>query len=98
MDQRRWFCLARVQYPKTCGISSLVSCWNYLFSTLGVGEHRCISTEEALEVLGFTPPYNNISFGSFTGNDTLILWFNMLNKHFGMSGYAKISFKLQGKD
>jgi hypothetical protein len=87
-----------VQYPKTCGISSLVSCWNYLFSSLGVGEHRPVSTEEALEVLGFTPPYNNIPFGSFTGNDTLILWFNMLNKHFGVSGHARISFKLHDKD
>ena len=37
MDQRRWFCMARPQYPKSCGISSLVSCWNYLYSTLGVG-------------------------------------------------------------
>ena len=63
MDQRRWFCMARPQYPKSCGISSLVSCWNYLFSTLGAGSHRPISTEEALEVLGFKPPYNNVSFG-----------------------------------
>ena len=37
MDQRRWFCMARPQYPKSCGISSLVSCWNFLYSTLGVG-------------------------------------------------------------
>ena len=57
MDQRRWYCLARPQYPKSCGISSLVSCWNYLYSTLGVGNKRPISTEEALEVLGFKPPY-----------------------------------------
>ena len=53
MDQRRWFCMARPQYPKSCGISSLVSCWNYLYSTLGVGQKQPISTEEALEVLGF---------------------------------------------
>jgi len=25
MDIRRWYCLARPQYPKSCGISSLVS-------------------------------------------------------------------------
>jgi hypothetical protein len=60
MDQRRWFCMARPQYPKSCGISSLTSCWNYLYSTLGVGTHRPISVEEALEVLGFTPPYTNV--------------------------------------
>ena len=72
MDMRRWFCMARPQYPKSCGISSLTSCWNYLHSTLGVGKKNPISTEEALEVLGFKPPYNNVSFGDFTGNDTLI--------------------------
>ena len=38
MDMRRWFCMARPQYPKSCGISSLTSCWNYLYSTLGVGK------------------------------------------------------------
>lgn len=96
MDQRRWFCLARPQYPKSCGISSLVSCWNFLFSSLGAGKHRPISTEEALEVLGFKPPYQDVTFGSFTGNDTLLLWFNLLNKFFGVKGEARISFKLNG--
>jgi hypothetical protein len=38
MDIRRWFCMARPQYPKSCGISSLTSCWNYLYSTLGAGK------------------------------------------------------------
>jgi hypothetical protein len=57
LDIRRWFCMARPQYPKSCGISSLISCWNYLYSILGVGEKQPISVEEALEVLGFTPPY-----------------------------------------
>ena len=83
MDQRRWFCMARPQYPKSCGISSLTSCWNFLFSTLGAGTHRPISTEEALEVLGFKPPYQGVSFGAFTGNNTLIQWFGLLNKYFG---------------
>lgn len=72
LDQRRWDCLSRPQYPKSCGISSLTSCWNYLYSRLGTGTLRPISTEEALEVLGFKPPYNDVKFGSFTGNDTLI--------------------------
>jgi hypothetical protein len=98
MDQRRWLCLARVQYPKTCGISSLTSCWNYLYSTLGTGTHRPISTEEALEVIGITPPYDGIKFGSFTGNEALLFWFDMLNKHFGTFGRAKISFKRCGRD
>lgn len=97
MDQRRWYCLARPQYPKSCGISSLVSCWNYLYSSLGVGTKRPISTEEALEVLGFKPPYQGVSFGSFTGNDTLILWFSLLNRYFGVKGDSRIAFKLHGK-
>jgi hypothetical protein len=69
-----------------------------LFSTLGAGTHRPISTEEALEVLGFKPPYQGVAFGSFTGNDTLLLWFNLLNKFFGVKGEARISFKLRGRD
>jgi len=97
MDIRRWFCMARPQYPKSCGISSLVSCWNYLYSTLGVGKKQPISTEEALEVLGFQPPYNNVSFGSFTGNDTLIQWFGLLNRKFGVRGEAAIVYKMHGK-
>lgn len=86
MDMRRWLSMARPQHPKSCGISSLVSCWNYLYSWLGVGQQRPISTEEALEVLGFKPPYTNVDFGSFTGNETLIQWFALLNKFFKVKG------------
>jgi hypothetical protein len=64
---------------------------------LGVGTLRPISTEEAFEVLGFKPPYTNVSFGSFTGNDTLVCWFNLLNKFFNVKGKAKIVWKLHGK-
>jgi len=49
-------------------------------------------------VLGFKPPYHGVAFGSFTGNDTLILWFSLLNKFYGVKGEARISFKLRGKD
>ena len=97
MDTRRWFCMARPQYPKSCGISSLTSVWNFLYSTLGAGSLRPISTEEALEILGFKPPYEGVSFGSFTGNGTLIQWFSLLNKYFGVHGEARISFKLHGE-
>jgi hypothetical protein len=43
MDMRRWFCLSRPQYTRSCGISSLTTCWNYLYSTLGVGKLNPIS-------------------------------------------------------
>lgn len=97
MDSRRWMCMARAQYPRSCGISSLTSCFNYLFSTLGTGTQRPISTEEALEALGFRPPYDNINFGSLTGNDTLIAWFYLLCRHYKVKGKAKIMWKLHGK-
>ena len=90
--------MARPQHPKSCGISSLTSVWNYLYSTLGAGSHQPISTEEALEVLGYSPPYNDVQFGKFTGNGTLQIWFNLLNKHFRTKGRTRICYKLHGKD
>lgn len=32
------YCISRPQYKTSCGISSLVSCWNFLYSTLGAGK------------------------------------------------------------
>jgi len=84
LDKRRWYCVTRPQYPKTCGMSSLVSCWNFLFSYLGAGTHRPISIEEAIEAIDsercqVPPPYTGVSFGSFTGNYILFEWFEKLN-------------------
>ena len=31
--------MSRPQYSRSCGVSSVVSCWNYLFSTLGNGRY-----------------------------------------------------------
>ena len=42
------YCISRPQYSKSCGLSSVVSCWNYLFSTLGGGTLPPITQEEAL--------------------------------------------------
>jgi hypothetical protein len=39
-----------------------------------------------------------VSFGSFTGNGTLTQWFGLLNKFYGVTGEARVSFKLHGKD
>jgi hypothetical protein len=97
LDTARWFCLSRPQYPKSCGISSLVSCFNYLYSTLGNGSLTPISVEHALSILGIHPPYHDVRFGKFTGNQTLISWFNVLRHHFGLKGKASIFFKLHGK-
>jgi hypothetical protein len=79
LDQRRWFCLSRAQYKRSCGISSLISVWNYLFSWLGTGSFPPLSQEEALIKLGvckeFDREFKDIEFGAFTGNMTLIKWF-----------------------
>ncbi|MGH0180297.1 UNVERIFIED_CONTAM: hypothetical protein FKN15_003392 [Acipenser sinensis] len=74
LDQRRWYCISRPQYKTSCGISSLVSCWNFLYSTLGAGSLPPITQEEALLILGFQPPFEEIKFGPFTGNATLMRW------------------------
>ncbi|XP_022098707.1 basic immunoglobulin-like variable motif-containing protein isoform X2 [Acanthaster planci] len=97
LDQRRWFCMSRPQYSKSCGLSSLVSCWNYLFSTLGAGSRPPITQEEALTVLGFQPPFGDIRFGPFTGNGTLMRWFRKLNNHYGTRGKSYHMYKPVGK-
>jgi hypothetical protein len=75
----------------------LTSVWNFLFSTLGAGKLQPISTEEALEILGFKPPYSNFDFGSFTCNDTLIQWFQLLCLHYKVKGKAQLLWKPKGK-
>ena len=43
-----WLTISRPQYQRTCGISSLVSIWNYQFSKLGLGDKDPISIEQAM--------------------------------------------------
>ena len=43
--------MSRPQYKTSCGISSLVSCWNYLFSTLGHGRYVLHASQEGKIVL-----------------------------------------------
>jgi len=52
--------------------------------------------EEALNILGFKPPFDEIRFGPFTGNATLIRWFRQLNTHFGVKGKAYYLYKPKG--
>ncbi|XP_056893596.1 basic immunoglobulin-like variable motif-containing protein isoform X2 [Takifugu flavidus] len=96
-DLRRWYCISRPQYKTSCGISSLVSCWNFLYSTLGAGSLPPISQEEALHILGFQPPFEEIKFGPFTGNATLMRWFRQLNDNFRVRGCSYILYKPHGK-
>lgn len=57
-----------------------------------------MSQEQALNILGFDEPYNEIRFGPFTGNATLIKWFDKLNAHFNINGNASIFYKPVGKN
>ena len=88
--------MTRPQYPKTCGMSSVMSCWNYLFSTLGAGALTPVSTEEALHTIGFLPPFGGIKFGGFTGNIALTEWFQVICKKFGVKGSARVVYKRNG--
>ncbi|XP_076817517.1 basic immunoglobulin-like variable motif-containing protein [Clavelina lepadiformis] len=97
LDLRRWYCMSRPQYKKSCGITSLVSVWNYLFSTLGTGNLNPITQEEALHILGFKPPFGEIRFGPFTGNATLMRWFRRLNEFFSVYGKAHYLYKPKGR-
>ncbi|XP_077573077.1 basic immunoglobulin-like variable motif-containing protein isoform X1 [Stigmatopora nigra] len=97
LDLRRWYCISRPQYKTSCGISSLVSCWNFLYSTLGAGNLPAISQEEALHILGYQPPFDDIKFGPFTGNATLMRWFRQINDHFRVRGCSYILYKPHGK-
>ncbi|KAM8977471.1 basic immunoglobulin-like variable motif-containing protein [Pelodytes ibericus] len=98
LDLRRWYCISRPQYKASCGISSLVSCWNFLYSSLGTGSLPPISQEDALHILGFHPPFEDIRFGPFTGNATLMRWFRQLNDHFHVKGCSYVLYKPQGKN
>ncbi|XP_069560189.1 basic immunoglobulin-like variable motif-containing protein [Brachyistius frenatus] len=97
LDLRRWYCISRPQYKTSCGISSLVSCWNFLYSTVGAGSLPPISQEEALHILGFQPPFEEIKFGPFTGNATLMRWFRQINDTFRVRGCSYILYKPHGK-
>ncbi|XP_061744669.1 basic immunoglobulin-like variable motif-containing protein [Nerophis ophidion] len=97
LDLRRWYCISRPQYKTSCGISSLVSCWNFLYSTLGAGSLPPISQEEALHILGYQPPFDDIKFGPFTGNATLMRWFRQINDNFRVRGCSYVLYKPHGK-
>nr|XP_028584014.1 basic immunoglobulin-like variable motif-containing protein isoform X2 [Podarcis muralis] len=61
---------------------------------------RClppITQEEALHILGFQPPFEEIRFGPFTGNTTLMRWFRQINDHFHVKGCSYFLYKPHGK-
>nr|KAI8751667.1 basic immunoglobulin-like variable motif-containing protein [Biomphalaria glabrata] len=97
-DLKRWYCISRPQYKTSCGISSLVSCWNYLYSTMGNGRLKPLTQEAAMKILGFQSPFEEIKFGPVTGNLTLLRWFQELNSHFDIKGKGYFLYKPCGKN
>lgn len=96
-DVLRWQCVARPQYARGCGVASLTSVWNYLYSRLGpTGTLPPVSQEEVMTILGFEPPFDDIRWGGFTGNTTLMRWFHAINRRFGTTGKASYHWKLHG--
>ena len=93
----KWHCIPRPQYKAACGITSLTAVFNYLFSVLGVGALPPLSTEQVMALLGFLPPFDQIHFGRFTGNDTLMRWFQRLVDYFGVSGQCSYLWKANGQ-
>ncbi|XP_037655638.1 basic immunoglobulin-like variable motif-containing protein isoform X4 [Choloepus didactylus] len=62
---------------------------------------RClppITQEEALHILGFQPPFEDIRFGPFTGNTTLMRWFRQINDYFHVKGCSYVLYKPHGKN
>lgn len=98
LDYKRWYCMSRPQYPSSSGISTLVSCWNYLYSTLGHGSIDPLNQEIALTILGYQPPFSTMDFEAITNNYNLIKWFEKLNDHFEVSGRGGLMYKPQGKN
>mmetsp|Transcript_6955 Transcript_6955/g.10177 ORF Transcript_6955/g.10177 Transcript_6955/m.10177 type:complete len:329 (-) Transcript_6955:9-995(-) len=96
LDMRRWDCVSRAQYKRSCGISSLTSVFNFLFSERGYGRLPIQTQEDMIGLLGKKPPFDEIMFGSFTGNRTLIRWFKKFCKHFGVRGKARVIWKEVG--
>ncbi|XP_054430348.1 basic immunoglobulin-like variable motif-containing protein isoform X3 [Pteronotus mesoamericanus] len=65
---------------------------------MGAGNLPPITQEEALHILGFQPPFEDIRFGPFTGNTTLMRWFRQINDHFHVKGCSYVLYKPHGKN
>lgn len=54
--------------------------------------------EKGLQVLGVEgEEFENVDFGEFTGNGTLLGWWDRLCKKFGLKGKGKVLVKVSGE-
>eukprot|EP00106_Octopus_bimaculoides_P014626 XP_014782068.1 PREDICTED: basic immunoglobulin-like variable motif-containing protein [Octopus bimaculoides] len=107
LDIKRWYCMSRPQYPSSAGISALVSCWNYLYSTLGQGKRDPVSQEVYINTLSFMHTdmlHSSLVFAcplhsqSMSHQHAALLSFQKLNEHFEVAGRGCVFLKLQGTD
>ena len=102
MQQRRflslekWTCVPRPQYSSSCGMSAMCAVWNFLYSTLGQGSQPPISVEEIGEMLGFRPPLRKHGLFYYQTNTAVMEWFDRICRLKGVTGTARIMFKLCG--
>ena len=96
-DLKRWHCMSRPQYSKSCGISCLTSCYNFLYSTLGHGSKPIASQEAMCALFGYKGNINDIKFDQFSNNSTIIQCFTDICKHFKINGKASMLYKPQGE-
>ena len=92
-DIKRWQCICRPQYSCSCGITTVVACWNYLFSNLGNGTLSYITVPEALKLLGYQQEIKRIPFLEIAINHNIMKWFRRLCEIYKVKGEAKIYWK-----
>lgn len=88
LDLKRWHCIPRPQSSKLSGITSIVSCWNYLYSILGNGTLPILTPEAAIKILN----YNHDNTKPLT-NKTILNYFEYLCEYFKVKGKGKIYWK-----
>ena len=78
LDIQRWYCISRPQYKSTCGLSSVVSCWNYLFSTLGRGRYILLNLYSSRDN-SFMCPNQNVLMCIYHKGNTFMVFTNPIS-------------------
>eukprot|EP00826_Nyctotherus_ovalis_P005560 TRINITY_DN11262_c0_g1_i2.p1 TRINITY_DN11262_c0_g1~~TRINITY_DN11262_c0_g1_i2.p1 ORF type:complete len:158 (+),score=12.93 TRINITY_DN11262_c0_g1_i2:108-581(+) len=91
LDLKRWHCIPRPQSSKLCAITSIVGCWNYLYSVLGNGTLSILTPEAAIKILNHSQDWAK-SAGQLP-NKAILNYFEILCEHFKVQGKARIYWK-----
>ena len=92
LDLKRWHCLSRPQSSKLCGITTIVGCWNYLYSVLGNGTLPILTPETAMKIVNYNQDHVKPS-GVFINNKVIITYFETLCEYFKLQGKAKMYWR-----